>query len=76
MHFTFGFAVSIEILLIEGTDILVSSRTFACCFMNAVHFVEAPPSHPSGGGGQAIADSQNRLGAYWGQVEVTYCRLG
>jgi hypothetical protein len=45
--------------------------------MHAVHCDEAPPPPPRvGGGEQAIADSQNRLGADWGQVEVTYCRLG
>jgi hypothetical protein len=56
---------------------LVALETFTRCFMHAIRCDEAPPPTPGGGGGeQAIADSQNRLGAKWGQVEVTYCRLG
>jgi hypothetical protein len=40
--------------------------------------VRLPPPTKGGGGGRerAIADSQNRLGAEWGQVKVTYCRRG
>jgi hypothetical protein len=37
--------------LVEVTDILVASRTSAYCFMNAVHFVVAPPPTLVGGGG-------------------------
>ncbi len=53
--------------LIEVTGILVASRTFAYCFMNTVHFVVAPPSHPSGGGGgRLMLTHKNRLGALLG----------
>jgi hypothetical protein len=43
--------MSLLVSLVEVAGILVASGTFAYCFMNAVHFVVALPSHPSGGGG-------------------------
>ncbi len=49
-----------------------------CWWLGAVScmlFVMVRPPPPKMGGG-AIADSQYRLGTKWGQVEVTYCRLG
>ncbi len=58
--------VSLLVSLVEVTGILVASRTFAYCFMNVVHFVVAPPSHPSGGGGKLLLTHKNRLGALLG----------
>jgi hypothetical protein len=75
-HFTSCFAIYVVLLLVKGTGILLALGTFTRCFMLAVRCDEAPPPPQLGGGERASADSQNRLGAKWGQVEVTYCRLG
>ncbi len=55
---------------------LYSVQDFCVLYHECCTFCYSSPSHPSGGGGQLLLTHKIDQEHYWGQVEVTYCRLG